>query len=98
MQEIPGDRQGLVDTEEILKEAQLAVGKPRIGGDIDAIDRDPPRERLFETGEAAKQGRLARAIGADQGGDRAEAQIEGHALDRPCCPIIEGEVADGYET
>ena len=62
--------------------------------DIGVAEHDPPARRAMHAGDGADEGRLAGAIGADDGDDRPLADLERHVVERLGVAMEDIEVLD----
>ena len=77
-----------------LPEPEIADAMARPAGNILTAEDDPPARLRQHAGQRPDQRRLARAIGADNGDDRALFDVERHAVERLDVAVKHVEVFD----
>ena len=92
---LPG-RQILIQTKEIGQITNRAVGCARIGKNVGPVHKNTSRHRFFQRRQAAQQGGLASAVGADQRGNAPFAYCKGNIVQSPCSGIIKYQVFNVY--
>src|SRR5579875_3172334 len=85
-------REDLVDLE-ALGDAALADQGCAEAGDVLALELDRSGARRNDVREHVEEGRLARAVGPDDGADLAFAELERDVVDRSQAAVALGEVA-----
>ena len=77
-----------------LAEAEVADAMARPAGNIGAAEDDAAARLRLHAGERADERRLAGAVGADDGDDRAFRDLERHAVERLHVAVEDIEVFD----
>src|SRR4029077_9964533 len=86
---------GADEIENRNRKAAVDLRRLRQIGDIPEIEiarHDPPRERLEDADDAAKQGRLARTIGTDDGEQRAGRNLAIEVMHRRMAVVAERDI------
>jgi hypothetical protein len=64
------------------------------GGDVLAVEQDRARRRAVQAGDGAQQGRLARAVRADDRVDLAGEYPQRYRVKGPELPVMHDQVAN----
>ena len=94
MQQALAHRELVIKPVAVGQEPHHPVTGPGLAQHVDARDIDRSGERRIQAGDAAQQGRLAGAVGADERGDGLRLQGEGDLVEGSQARIVEDEPAD----